>query len=53
VTAANLAGFREYVHVPSLVEHTGIMSSMDNGHWTQKAVEFPGEDFDCMELFRR
>lgn len=43
------AGWREFVHAPSLVQHTGRRSSMGNG--TQPlAPSFPGEDFDAMTL---
>lgn len=49
VTAMNYAGYREYVHQPSLVQHTGLTSSMGNGQWGE-ADTFPGEDFDCLLL---
>jgi hypothetical protein len=49
VTAMNLSGFREYVHAPSLVQHTGTISSMGNG-WQAPSSTFLGEDFDARAL---
>jgi hypothetical protein len=44
-------GWREYVHNPSLVQHTGEQSSM--GHGLQPlAPSFKGEDFDALELLQ-
>jgi hypothetical protein len=49
VTAMNKAGWREYVHHPSLVQHTGDVSAMGNkAH--PKAVSFRGEGFDALSL---
>lgn len=59
VTAMNAAGFREYVHQPSLVQHQGHLSSRPEaqdsnsgayryGH--MKAQTYRGDDFDCLEL---
>lgn len=42
-------GFKEYVHNPSLVQHTGDRSTLGNGRHS-KANTFRGEDFDAMEL---
>lgn len=66
VDALNKAGFREMVHNPSLVQHTGILSTIGNGmHGPAKPDEhgrvrgvwkedlartFPGEEFDAMSL---
>lgn len=52
VSAMRKAGWREYVHNPSLVQHTGDFSSMDNGH-QPKADTFRGEEFDALELLER
>ena len=41
--------YREWVHSPSLVQHTGIESSMGNRKHPQ-AVSFKGEDFDARTL---
>ena len=49
VTAFKKAGWQEYVHNPSLVQHTGITSVMGNKQH-ELAVSFKGEDFDAMEL---
>lgn len=51
VTAMNKAGWREYVHNPSLVQHTGKESTMDNRPHLQ-ATSFRGEDFDALELLK-
>lgn len=50
-TAMNVAGWREYVHSPSLVQHTGTTSSMGNRRHPL-ATTFPGEDFDALELLK-
>jgi len=39
----------EYVHNPSLVYHTGDVSTIKH-HNQAKALTFPGEDFDCLSL---
>ena len=49
--AMNVAGWREYVHNPSLVQHTGLMSSMGNKRHPL-ATSFPGEEFDAMMLLK-
>lgn len=49
VTGYIQVGWREYVHNPSLVQHTGDISSMENKPH-KKAVSFKGEEFDAMEL---
>ena len=59
VEAMNEAGFTEYVHAPSLVQHTGEVSSMGNP-WSTNigdkrypfARTFPGKDFDALTLLR-
>lgn len=49
VTAYKKAGWKEYVHNPSLLQHTGKVSSMRSvSHQTAKS--FRGEGFDAMEL---
>jgi hypothetical protein len=51
VTALRKAGWREFVHSPSLVQHIGQVSSMGSRpHPT--AENFPGEAFDAMDLLR-
>lgn len=49
VTAMRKAEFREYVHTPSLLQHTGERSSMGSRRH-QLARSFPGEDFDALTL---
>ncbi len=51
-TIMQRAGWKEYVHNPSLVQHTGIKSSMGNGQ-QPLANSFRGEDFSAMELVQR
>ena len=45
------AGFKEYVHNPSLVQHAGIDSTMGNAKHPQ-APTFPGEGFDSLSLLQ-
>lgn len=49
VTAMQKAGWQEYVHNPSLVQHTGTVSAMGNKTHLQ-ANTFRGETFDAREL---
>lgn len=49
VTAMNKAGWSEYVHTPSLVQHTGLHSSMRSKP-QPTAPFFLGEDFDATQL---
>lgn len=45
------AGQKEYVHNPSLIQHTGDKSTLGNARHA-KARTFKGEGFDAMELLR-
>jgi hypothetical protein len=56
-TVMNSVGYREMVHNPSLLRHTGILSairSQDAGEETDcpfaPDLTFPGEDFDALSL---
>ena len=49
VTAMNKAGWHEWIHSPSLVQHTGDVSSMGNRPHAL-AESFRGEDFDALSL---
>lgn len=49
VESMNQSGYTEYVHAPSLLQHTGEKSSMGNRRHPQ-ALTFPGEDFDALTL---
>jgi glycosyltransferase involved in cell wall biosynthesis len=49
VSAMNKAGWKEYCHNPSLVQHTGMKSSMGNGKHAL-ANSFLGPDFDALDL---
>lgn len=50
VTAAQLAGWTEYAHMPSLVQHTGVHSSMGNRPH-QLSGSFRGEETDALTFF--
>lgn len=45
-------GWREYVHAPSLIQHTGMDSTLGNAHG-KLSPNFVGEDFDALELLPR
>lgn len=47
--AMNGLGWREYVHWPSLLQHTGDRSTMGHKRFPQ-ATSFRGADFDCLRL---
>lgn len=49
VDSMKKAGVKEYVHNPSLVQHTGLQSSMGNRPH-KLANSFKGEDFNALEL---
>lgn len=49
VTAMKNIGYREYVHNPSLVQHTGRVSTMKNKRHAE-AMSFRGENFNALEL---
>ncbi len=50
LTALQKAGYRELVHNPSLVQHTGLTAStMGNRMWPLSET-FPGEQCDALEL---
>ncbi len=49
VDAMRQEGWVEYCHNPSLVQHTGLVSSMGNGQHAL-ATSFRGEDFDLRTL---
>jgi hypothetical protein len=61
VTAMNKAGFREYVHAPSLTQHTGQETSLHGVGLAEEAKgarrrwiarSWPGEEFDAMEYLK-
>lgn len=49
VSAFKKSGWKEYVHLPSLVQHTGARSTLGNGRQAL-APSFRGENFDAMSL---
>jgi len=52
VEAMRQAGYKEYVHNPSLVQHTGLRSTLGNSrHALTKS--FKGEQFNAMSLVKR
>ena len=53
VTAMTKAGYKEYVHNPSLVEHLGLPSTIEGKHSSgafQRAASFRGQTFDAREM---
>lgn len=52
VEAMNREGFREMIHNPSLVQHTGQKSTMGS-KVHQQARSFRGKDFDALALLSR
>lgn len=66
VSAMNEAGWHEWTHNPSLVLHTGTVSTLEKRHpeivareppavkvWRRNAGTFPGEQFDALELLKK
>lgn len=51
VTAMNAAGWTEYIHNPSLVQHIGYPSTI-SGVKHRQAQTFKGETFDALELLK-
>lgn len=49
VSSMNKAGWKEYVHTPSLVQHTGMRSTAGNAKHPI-AKTFLGEEFDALDL---
>ncbi len=53
VTAMNKAGYREFIHSPSLVQHTGDESAIGGKSPRRRfAKSFPGEGFDAMSWLK-
>jgi hypothetical protein len=52
ITTMRMLGWKEYVHNPSLTQHTGLYSSMGNKPH-KLAVSFVGEDYDAMKLLEQ
>ena len=44
-----LAGYKEYVHNPSLVQHVGQQTTLPRSIKQPEAKTFPGEDFDILK----
>lgn len=51
VTGLRKAGWMEYVHNPSLVQHTGKVSSMRNKEH-ELAKSYQGEGYDALEILK-
>lgn len=51
MVALKSKGYSEIVHNPSLVQHTGVVSTIQNGSKLTSPV-FRGEDFDAMTLLQ-
>lgn len=53
VTAMNKSGYKEFVHAPSLVQHTGDESAIGGKSPRRRfAKSFPGEGFDAMSWLK-
>lgn len=52
VSAMNEAGWREWVHRPSLFQHMGAVSTIGH-HPHPQSLSFVGEDYDAMSIFLR
>ncbi len=48
VQAMNMVGWREYIHNPSLVQHTGQRSTI--GNRSKTAITFRGEEYDALSM---
>lgn len=53
VTAMNYAGWREYIHNPSLISHIGYDSVTTLGKVYPPTATFPGEEFDLCSLVQQ
>lgn len=53
VTAMNYAGYREYIHNPSLVQHVGTHSTVTPGLIHQPNTIFLGENYDALSLLKQ
>ena len=51
VESMKAKGWKEYVHTPSLTQHTGDVSSMGNSTHL-KAISFPGENFNALDWLK-
>lgn len=51
VDAMRNQGYSEFVHNPSLVQHTGFKSTLNNPD-QPTAISFQGEGFDCLSLLQ-
>jgi hypothetical protein len=49
VAAMNRVGWSEYVHVPSIVQHIGHVSSIGHNRHPDSGT-FKGEDFNLLSL---
>lgn len=50
VTSMNNAGWREYIHHPSLVQHTGLVTTVLDNRRHPLSPTFPGVDFSALSL---
>ena len=55
VTAMNMAGWHEYVHAPTLCQHTGLRSTIEDArhHNQPLANTWMGEGFDALSLLKK
>lgn len=50
VTAMNIAGYRELIHNPSLVQHQGHEQSSMGNSGNGQAYTYPGDEFDALSF---
>lgn len=53
VTALTKAGYEEWCHSPSLVQHTGAEASSMGNRQAPMPETFPGEGYDALELLKK
>jgi hypothetical protein len=51
VSAMGKMGWKEYVHNPTLIQHTGLVSTLGPNQY-KLAQTYRGEDFDALELLK-
>lgn len=51
VTVFEKLGWKEYVHIPSLVQHASDISTMQSRSW-EVSTSFPGYEFDALTLIK-
>lgn len=50
ITAMRISGWKEYVHFPSLIQHTGDFTTIPGNAPHKKATTFLGEEYDALRF---